>query len=310
MSLLAIKFCHIGGIYFSHTLLMFINAVQQFSETRCSIMETSWKASDQKIMGDALKIVNEGAKLKVNLRLLGALAIRIHCEEFSELHRKLKRLGSEDRVFTDIDLIGYSKERNKVRMLMEDVFGFRYSDQFMLMHGKERLLYFHPEGLYHVDIFFDKLKFSHDIYFGSSQDKGRLSLDFPTISLADLLLEKLQIHEINEKDIKDIIVLLRAHDISVEDQKEAINAKYIAKVLADDWGFWYDAKMNLDKVRFYMGKYLEDGILSKMDFEDVCGKLEKLINFIDGEPKTKNWKKREKIGTNKKWWRPVEEIMR
>lgn len=273
-------------------------------------MEHPGKTSDQKMIENALKIVNEGAKLKVNLRILGALAIRIHCEEFSELHRKLKRLGSEDRVFTDIDLIGYSKERNKVRMLMEDVFSFKYSEQFMLMHGKERLLYFHPDGLYHVDIFFDKLKFSHDIDFGSSPDKGRLKLDFPTISPADLLLEKLQIREINEKDIKDIVVLLRAHDLSSEDQRETVNAKYIAKILADDWGFWYDVKMNLDKVRLFMEKYLEDGILLQADFEDLCRKLETLINFIDMEPKTKNWKKREKIGTNKKWWRTVEEIMR
>lgn len=274
------------------------------------MMDPSVKTSDRKIIEDALRIVEESAKLKANLRILGALAVRIHCEEFGELHRRLKRLGSEDRVFTDIDLVGYSKERNKVRMLMEDVFGFKYSEQFMLMHGKERLLYFHPSGLYHVDIFFDKLKFSHDIDFGSSSDKGRLKLDFPTIPLADLLLEKLQIHEINEKDIKDIVVLLRAHNLGCEDQKETINAKYIAKILADDWGFWYDAKMNLDKVRLFMGKYLEDGILSQADFDDLCVKLETLINFIDVEPKTKNWKKREKMGINKKWWRPVEEIMR
>jgi len=273
-------------------------------------MEPSGKTSDQTIIQDALKIVEESAKLKANLRILGALAVRIHCEEFGELHRKLKRLGSEDRVFTDIDLVGYSKERNKVRMLMEDVFGFTYSEQFMLMHGKERLLYFHPSELYHVDIFFDKLKFSHDIDFGSSPDKGRLKLDFPTIPLADLLLEKLQIHEINEKDIKDIVVLLRAHNLGCEDQKETINAKYIAKILADDWEFWYDAKMNLDKVRLFVEKYLGNGILSHVDFEDLCGKLETLINFIDMEPKTKNWKKREKIGTNKKWWRLVEEVIR
>lgn len=268
------------------------------------------KAEDQVLIADALKIIEEGKKYDITLRLLGALAIKVHSEEFSELHRKLKRLGSENRVFSDIDLIGYSKERVKIRRLMEDVLGFKYSEQFMLMHGKERLLYFHLENLYHVDIFFDKLKFSHDIDFGSIPNKGRLGLDYPTISLADLLLEKLQIHEINEKDIKDLIVLIRAHEIGEKDQKEIINGKHVAKILADDWGFWYDAKMNLDKVKLSAERYHEDGILAPEDFEDLQLKINRILDFIDAEPKTKNWKKREKVGTTKKWWRSVEEVTR
>lgn len=273
-------------------------------------MELQRKSEDQILIADALKIIEEGEMRKITLRLLGALAIKIHSEEFSELHGKLKRLGCENRVFTDIDLIGYSKERVKIRTLMEDVLGLKYSEQFMLIHGKERLLYFHPGNLYHVDVFFDKLKFSHDIDFSSSQEKGRLSLDYPTISLADLMLEKLQIHEINEKDIKDLIILIRAHELGENNQKETINAKRVAEALADDWGFWYDAKTNLDKVKLFAEKYHRDGILASRDFDDLRQKINKMLAFIDAEPKTKNWKKREKVGTIKKWWRPVEEVTR
>lgn len=274
-------------------------------------MEHSVKAADDEIfIKDALKIVEEGEKHKVTLRLLGALAVKIHSHEYDNLHRKLKRLGNEKQAFTDIDLMAYSKERAKVRKLMEDVLGFKHSRHFMLMHGKERLLYHHPEDLYHVDIFFDELQFSHDIYFGSNPEKGRLKLDFPTIPLADLFLEKLQIHEINEKDIKDIIVLLRAHEIGQVDQKEIVNAKYIAKILADDWGFWYDVKMNLNKVKTFAEDYRVKGILTSEDLTDIHDKTDIIIAFVDAEPKTKKWKKREKKGTSKEWWRPVETIVR
>jgi hypothetical protein len=266
--------------------------------------------NDEVFIKDALRIIEEGEKSKVTLRLLGALAVKIHSYEYSDLHVRLKRLGDEKQAFTDIDLMAYSKERVKVRKLMEDTLGFEHSRNFMLMHGKERLLYYHPEGLYHVDIFFDKLRFSHDIYFGSSPEKGRLRLDFPTISLTDLFLEKLQIHEINEKDIKDIIVLLRAHEIGQMDQKEVINAKYVAKILADDWGFWYDAKMNLHKVRSFTDDYQAKGILTSEDSTDIYDKTNRIIAFIDAEPKTKKWKKREKKGTGREWWRPVEAIAR
>lgn len=274
-------------------------------------MEHSGQATDDEVfIKDALKIVEEGERHKVTLRLLGALAVKIHSHEYDDLHRRLKRLGNEKQAFTDIDFMAYSKERANVRKLMEDVLGFKHSGHFMLMHGKERLLYHHPEELYHVDIFFDKLQFSHDIHFGSNAKKGRLRLDFPTIPLADLLLEKLQIHEINEKDIKDIIVLLRAHEIDQLDQKETINIKYIAKILADDWGFWYDAKINLNKVKVFADNYRSKSLLTPEDLTDIYDKVDRIIMFIDAEPKTQKWKKRGKKGTSKEWWRPVETIVR
>lgn len=273
-------------------------------------MEKFVNAIDEIFIRDALKIVNEGEKQKVTLRLLGALAVKIHSHEHNDLHVRLKRLDNEKQAFTDIDLIAYSKERAKVRKLMEETLGFKYSEHFMLMHGRERLLYYHPQDLYHVDIFFDELRFSHDVYFGSDPEKGRLKLDFPTIPLADLLLEKIQIHEINEKDIKDLIVLLRAHEVGQGDQKEVINAKYIAEILADDWGFWYDAKINMDKVKAFAENYCTKGILTLEDLRDIHGKLEKMKAFVNAEPKSKKWRKREKKGTSKEWWRPVEDIMR
>jgi hypothetical protein len=43
--------------------------------------------------------------------------------------------------------------------------------------------------------------------------KDRLEKDYPTIPLEELMLEKLQIVKINEKDIKDLIVLILEHEI-------------------------------------------------------------------------------------------------
>ncbi|MEM2122479.1 MAG: hypothetical protein QXE79_02470, partial [Candidatus Bathyarchaeia archaeon] len=215
-----------------------------------------------------------------------------------------------DKSFTDIDLIAYGKERHKVRALMEDDLGFHISPQMLLMHGRERLIYSHPQGLYHVDVFFDKLKFSHEIDFGDNPRKGRLSLDYPTIPLAELLLEKLQIHNIAEKDIKDILVLLRAHRLAEKDEDEALNVRRISQILADDWGFWYDAVQNLRKVKEFMEKYLEEGLISEEDIRDVSFKVDELLHHIDAEPKTANWMKRMREGLDKKWWRDVEEVSR
>jgi len=174
----------------------------------------------------------------------------------------------------------------------------------------KRQIYSHPEGKYHIDIFFNKLEFSHDVPFGDSPGKGRLELNFPAISATDVVLEKLQIHEINRKDLIDLIVIFLSHQFSESEGNGLINKKYIAQLLADDWGFWYDAKENLQKVKEITSSLLQKGILKEGEATTVVKKVEELIKILDDEPKTKKWMKRAKDGTKKKWYRDVEEIVR
>lgn len=265
--------------------------------------------SDDEIISEAIKIVNEGEKRGVILRILGALAVRIHSNGLEALHKGLGRLGENTKgSFTDIDLIGYSSQRAGVRELMEKYFSFTISRQFLLLYGKERLVYYHQDNLYHVDIFFDKLSFSHEIQFGK-KGSGRLELDSPTITVSDILLEKLQIHQINEKDIKDIIVLLRAHNVG-EGEGDRINLRYIASILGNDWGFWMDATENLRKTMKHAEKYFEQSLISQEDLNDVNSKCLKILDYLEECPKTKNWEKRARKGVKEKYWREVEELYR
>jgi hypothetical protein len=136
--------------------------------------------------------------------------------------------------------------------------------------------------------------------------KNRLELDFPTISIADLLLEKMQIVQINEKDIKDTIILLREHPVG-DSEKETINANYVASLLAEDWGFWYTTTNNLQKVQDYINEITS---LSTEDKTTVTSRLTELRNRLDTQPKTMKWKMRARIGPKKKWYTDVETIER
>ena len=260
-------------------------------------------------MNDAVRIANMAQSNSVVIRILGALAVRIHSHNSADLFVKLGRLGNTDRLFTDVDFVGYSKQKGKLRALFEDQLKFK-PDIWSLLHMKDRIIYTHPDGVYKVDIFLDRLIFSHEVNFGSDPKNGRLELDFPSISLADLMLEKLQIHEINEKDVKDIIILLHEHSIGAEQDRESIDAKYIASTLANEWGFWYDATTNLNKVGTLAADYAAKGLVSNEIVADVQSKIIELKQFIDAEPKSKNWIQREKVGIEKQWWRDVEEVSR
>ena len=67
------------------------------------------------------------------------------------------------------------------------------------LYGGGRLVYFHPTGKFPIDVFLDKLEYSHNVSFGEYQKNGRLELDSPTLDLAEYHAEKLQIHQINKK---------------------------------------------------------------------------------------------------------------
>ncbi|ACB07092.1 hypothetical protein [Candidatus Korarchaeum cryptofilum] len=244
-------------------------------------------------------------------RILGAMAVYIHTERDKrarEIHST--RFGAGVPMFTDLDLMAYKKQAKKLKEVFERELGFLPDRMVNVLFSDRRLIYYHPEGKFHVDVFFNKLEFCHDVNFGEEPGKGRLELSKYAITPTDVVLEKLQIHEINPKDIVDLIVLFLTHELAEEEGEGKINAKYIAKVLADDWGFWYDSVENLKKVKAYASQMVKEGRLKEEEMEKVIRQVDLLLKIIEEEPKSKNWMKRAKEGTSKKWWRDVEEIVR
>ncbi|RLE70946.1 MAG: hypothetical protein DRJ37_05815 [Thermoprotei archaeon] len=263
---------------------------------------------EDKFLEEALTIVGKANDMGIQLRIIGALAIYIHsdnCPSCREKFKTLGRFGEGQPLFTDLDLIGYGKQRKNIRKLFEETFKFKPDFYINRLFGTKRHIYYHPKGYYHVDVFFDKLEFSHDVNF-----KNRLELDYPTITLADLVLEKTQIHQINRKDIIDLIVLFLGHEIGDKQEKEVIDGKYIAKILADDWGFYYDATNNLKLVKNFSETFVKEGKLSDEEYRTTVERVDKLLEMIEAEPKSRKWCKRAKVGTKKPWYREVEEIVR
>lgn len=239
---------------------------------------------------ESLEIV-EAAKLRgTTLRLMGALAIRHHCPKFEILH---KALGRE---FSDIDFAGYSKQKNEITTVLEELgYKMRMLSYSFVMSG--RLIFTNDQNGRHIDIFLDKLDMCHTIDF-----KGRLEIDYPTIPLAELLLEKMQIVKLGEKDVKDTAVLIREHSIGYSDSDE-ININYIAKLLAKDWGFYYTVTTNLNKVKSLLSS---DHRLGSEDKKDIITKIGRMLEMIEREPKSISWNLRAKVGPKKKWYKEVD----
>jgi hypothetical protein len=230
----------------------------------------------------------------LSLRMIGALAFRTHCPVHGAIQEALQR------AFTDIDFVAYSDHFKHILRFLTDL-GYRENKMVTRLFGEGRLIFEDPYSSLHLDVFLDKLDFCHVIPL-----KGRLEADFPTMPLAELLLEKMQIVRINEKDVIDTIMLLREHTIGDSDD-ETIHAGVISKLLGGDWGFWRTVTGNLTTVLETMETYPQ---LAEADRQVVRERIAALRARIDAEPKSQRWKMRATVGDRVKWYKDVEEMMR
>ena len=247
-------------------------------------------------MEEARRVAVEARDRGLVVRNMGAVAFGIHCPKFLPIHRAL------DRAFSDLDFVSYSGQQDKVLNLFTEL-GYsqdRRRQYISQIAGRgQRQLLDDLQNNRKVDIFLDRLEMCFVIDF-----RKRLELDFPTISLADLLLEKMQIVKLTEKDVKDTVVLLREHDVG-RAGPEVIDSQYIADLTSKDWGLYYTITTNLGKVSEMIDSF---SALNDQDREDVRHKISLLREEVERKDKSMQWKMRARIGTKRKWYRDVSEV--
>lgn len=238
------------------------------------------------VVDEVWRIVQTAQDAGVTLRALGAVAFRIHCQQRLDIHSSL------GRDISDIDLAGYKKHASHICRIMDEL-GYEL-DRRMLLH-EDRYFFSHRQTSMKADVFLDKLEMCHTIPF-----LGRLEQDYPTVPLEELLLEKLQIVNIERKDIIDLALLLSTHDVGTG--KESIDDRYVARLAAEDWGLYYTIVVNLAKVT---DSIKQMNTLEPSDKDRVLKNLESLHTKIEMHPKSLAWKMRARVGPKLKWYRDV-----
>lgn len=269
---------------------------------------------DEEFLRQARTIVDAAQTQGTALRILGSLGIYAHSKhvpESIEIFHRVGRVKMGAPLFTDLDLMGYASQGRSISKVFAGL-GFKPDDMINGFFGDRRLVYYEGSDRFHVDIFLDKLEFSHDVVFGKKPGNGRLELDSPTISLTDLVLEKLQIHHIGRKDLVDLMILFLGHDVkpTANGDREIIDAGHIASLLSDDWGFWYESTQNLGKTKQITKEFVAEGAVPPDFAARIESRIRKLESALQSAPKGRHWEKRAKTGTEKPWFREVEEIVR
>jgi hypothetical protein len=249
------------------------------------------------MLDEGLRIVDAARERGVVLRLLGGLAVRVHCD----------LIAFCERDYSDLDMVGLKTQRKQVIALFR---GLGYElDLHTMQATRGRQLQFvrpcrHEEGGApvheddHVDVFLDTFKMDHEIDL-----KDRLTLDDYTISVTDQLLTKLQINRADEKDVRDTLTLLKDLELADEEAPGVIGLRVLAARCAKDWGLYHDVERSLDRCDAMLSGYL----LTPEEDARIRDGLTRIRAALEAAPKTLGWRARARVGERRPWYEVVEE---
>lgn len=240
------------------------------------------------IRSEAERLGAEAVRAGVPLRLMGGLAVWLRSPSV--------RLPPFARPYADLDFAASAKGRSTVKAFLEDQ-GYVPEKLFNALHGAQRLNYAEPDGRWTIDVIFDELAMSHRIDL-----RQALNGDEPTIPLADLLLTKMQIWEINRKDVGDALCLLADHPLGLR-EREALDTGRLQAALAADWGLCHTFERNLAKVAELSAEAMPQAALF-----DAASQVAALRGVIDAAPKSLAWKARARVGERVRWYETPEEV--
>lgn len=238
-------------------------------------------------VAEGTRIAEAAAERGLPLRVLGGVAVAILCPS--------SRKPPLRRDYKDIDLATDRASKEEVAQLMESL-GYAPDREFNMLHGHRRLFFWDEVNRRQVDVFVNEANLCHRVEL-----KDRLAVHPITLAPADLALLKLQVVETNEKDYLDICALFVDYDLTQDDS--GIDAAYISRLAASDWGLWRTLGMVAERSeRFALG-------LSGFDQgEAVAKRLRRLREVLDTVPKTRSWKLRSRLGERKRWYALPEEV--
>jgi hypothetical protein len=245
-------------------------------------------------LAEALRMIALADAGKLHVRLMGGLAFHARCRSWT---------ARIDRDGRDIDLATRSKDRKALSALMV-ANGYAADRQYNALYGHKQLYFVDPARRRPVDVLIDRMEMSHKFEFAD-----RLQIDSPTLPLAELLLTKVQIAQINRKDILDGLALLSEYPLGSTDDG-TINVDRITNLTSADWGWWRTIIGNLGKFEGYLNNSLQPGELEfgRPAHFEVLGQINALRDLLETAPKSTKWKLRARVGERVQWYEEPEEV--
>ncbi|MEO8091423.1 MAG: hypothetical protein ABI726_01785 [bacterium] len=241
-----------------------------------------------RIERECRELVARASEAGVQLRVVGGLAVRMHCAD---------NPYNQEREYGDVDLVTDSKLPDIDRAFQGA--GYEPFTRFNALHGHSRAIYYGEGDGLKVDVFIRSFSMCHELPVTE-----RLDADEPTVPLAELLLTKLQIVRLNEKDVRDLCALLIEHQVGFGDD-ETINADRFASICSCDWGLYHTVELNLGRLEEEAAR-LE---MPSADRQVMRERVNQLLERMASHDKSRKWKMRARVGERVQWYEEPDEVV-
>ena len=250
-------------------------------------------------MSPLADVVAEGRRLiessnDLRIRLLGGVGVALHD------HRPVP--PALERGYGDLDIVVPPKSTRQTTAALSAA-GYVPNERFNALHGAQRMLFYDTDNKRQVDVFVGVFSMCHRLDLASRLDLHPYALD-----AADLLLTKLQIHEINRKDLVDAVRLVLTHenaDIAGggDGRTSSMSLDRLRAVTSSDWGWFTTVTDNLALVRTAASELLEPS-----DAGIVEVRVDEVDDALRSAPKSMRWKARSVVGRKTPWYELPEEV--
>jgi hypothetical protein len=240
----------------------------------------------QELAAAAADVIETAAAAGTKMRLLGGVAVY----QLSQAARQPPLA----RQYHDFDVVVPPGRGRSAATVFRDS-GYTEDAHFNALHGARRMIFANPAGFV-VDLLIGTFQMCHELKLGHDLPDAGL-----TVHPADLMLTKLQIVQIEDKDLRDATALLL--DLPVGDSPAGIQLRRFTAPLAGDWGFFHTIEKNLPKVASYAAAQLQ-----APGAEHVAQSVAQLKDAMDRAPKSLRWKARSRIGERTPWYDLPEEV--
>ncbi len=255
-------------------------------------------------LAESLRVVDIAEAAGLTVRLMGGMAVRAHAPDWTARTRRTE---------VDLDFVTTSRDRSAFYELLARE-GYTADRQHNALFGGKQAYFVDVARNRPVDVIVDTLEMCHRLDFGRRLDRSR-----PTLPLAELLLSKLQVVNINRKDVLDALVLLAEHPLGDDDGAPdahqgmgSINVPRIVEITANDWGWWRTVTRNLEVLRQYLATEFKPDDLdvgqNRAVLYDPAAQIAALEEAIEATPKSTRWKLRARVGDRVTWYNQPEEV--
>jgi hypothetical protein len=236
---------------------------------------------------EARRLIDAARENGITARVVGGVAVQLQSPDGRPLL---------PRPIKDIDLVTPRKSGGALGKLLEEL-AYVGEEMFNALRGSRRQLYHDLTNNRHLDVFVGEFSMCHAIPIADRLDRHPY-----TVPLAELLLTKLQIVEMTERDERDIYSLCFHHELSEDGQ--GIETRVIGELCANDWGLWRTCKGTIERCLVDVDRYGLDPPAQEL----ISQRLEELWQRVDAVPKSGRWKRRSRLGERKRWYEEPEEV--